>query len=344
MIKVFYNPSQSVSKNISFSPSCGKPEKVAKQFQEKFASKIEFVSEFKPLSAPMISMAHNPKYVHDILRCKTPNGFGNKMPEVAKSLRWTTSSFFHAAEEAFRKKSITCSLTSGFHHASYNGGSGFCTFNGLVIAAQLLRAYYGISRIGIIDLDAHYGNGTDNIIKKLDLDYITHYTFGGDQNEKEWEKESFEEFLLETFKGCRVIFYQAGADPWKHDPLGGFMTKEQLRQRDEIVFRVAKKLDIGIVWNLAGGYAKTFQHVLDIHNNTMIEAIFSETGEIDSIPETDDQEASNGELTNSRHIDEELLEQDMHKEDAQIDAELEAELANNKEEREFALLDIKEIA
>jgi len=194
-MKVFYNQAQSVASNSSFSPSAGKPEKVAKQFQEKFAGKIEFVSDFKPLSAPMIAMAHDPKYVYDILKCRQTNGFNNKMPEVAKSLKWTTSSFFHAAEEAFRKKSITCSMTSGFHHACYDAGGGFCTFNGLVIAAQLLRAYYGVTRVGVIDWDAHNGNGTDNIIKKLGLDYITHYTFGGDHSDK-WKSADFEKYLL----------------------------------------------------------------------------------------------------------------------------------------------------
>ena len=66
-----------------------------------------------------------------------------------------------------------------------------------------------------------------------------------------------------------MLFYQAGADPHIDDPLGGYLTTEQMKRRDDIVFMVAKDLDLPIVWNLAGGYQEPFQKVLDIHQNTL---------------------------------------------------------------------------
>ena len=72
---------------------------------------------------------------------------------------------------------------------------------------------------------------------------------------------------------CDVILYQAGADPHINDPLGGWLTTEQLAERDQIVFTMAKRLGIPIAWNLAGGYQTDedggIRPVLDIHDNTM---------------------------------------------------------------------------
>lgn len=170
---------------------------------------------------------------------------------------------------------MAVSLTSGFHHACHANGGGFCTFNGLVIAAQLIKTRYGINELGIIDFDEHYGNGTDDIKEKLKLNYINHLTLGNldvrASNAQEW-LDGLEEELLKKFKHAELIIYQAGADCWVGDPLGGRFTKKQLAQRDEIVFSVAKKLGVGIAYNLAGGYSNPFAHVIDIHNNTMIMA------------------------------------------------------------------------
>jgi len=303
-IKIFYSQNQQVDDNDSFSPSAGKPAKVAEQYQKHFGSLVSIVSDFKPLSPSQISLAHSTNYVRGVLTGKRSNGFGNTKKSVAKSLPWTTGSLYNASEEALRTRTITCSLTSGFHHAGYNNGGGFCTFNGLVIAAQILNLKFG-AKVGIFDADQHYGDGTDNIINKLGLDHITHYTLGdlrvSPQNADAW-LDDLEEILLEKFANVNVLVYQAGADPWVNDPLGGRLTKEQLRRRDEITFRVAKKLKIGVAFNLAGGYAKNFQQVLDIHNNTMNEALKASGEKPDYSPATNDTVASNGERNEVQKI------------------------------------------
>jgi len=70
---------------------------------------------------------------------------------------------------------------------------------------------------------------------------------------------------------CGVILYQAGADPHVDDPLGGWLTTEQLRERDRLVFENVATLGVPIAWNLAGGYQTPLRNVLDIHDNTMRE-------------------------------------------------------------------------
>ena len=232
------------------------------------------VVPFKPCSLAQISLAHSTEYVRGVMSLERTNGFGNSLTEVRDSLPYTTGSLVHAALHSYKTGEPTASLTSGFHHAAFNSGGAFCTFNGLIIAAQVLRLR-GAKNVGIIDLDMHYGNGTDDIIKRLDLDYVRHYTFGGEhitsENAEEWLKELPK--IVCKFQDCDVLLFQAGADPHINDPLGGVLTSEQMKRRDEIVFRVAKQLNIPVVFNLAGGYQEPLRKVLDIHDATAVACI-----------------------------------------------------------------------
>jgi acetoin utilization deacetylase AcuC-like enzyme len=49
------------------------------------------------------------------------------------------------------------------HHAETGRGMGFCIFNNVAVTAQYLRMRYQLSRILILDFDAHHGNGTQEV-------------------------------------------------------------------------------------------------------------------------------------------------------------------------------------
>lgn len=49
------------------------------------------------------------------------------------------------------------------HHAETARARGFCLFNNIAVAAAHAQAELGCERVLIIDWDAHYGNGTQNI-------------------------------------------------------------------------------------------------------------------------------------------------------------------------------------
>ena len=272
-LKVFYNNNQSTTANVSLSPSAGKPKIIAERFA--MNPRVEIVSDFKPLELVDFSLAHEVGHVTDVLECKKPNGFENTIPEVAATFPWTNGSFYAAAEHALLNKTVTMSPTSGFHHAGYQSCEGFCTFNGLMISAIKLKQKYNVNKIGIVDIDAHYGNGTQNIIDHLRVGGVEHYTFG----ELAETHKAFKLFpswlrglntMLETrFSNCDVILYQAGADPHIEDPYGGYLTTEQMLERDNIVFAFAKKHKIPLVWNLAGGYQTPLEKVIALHMNTL---------------------------------------------------------------------------
>jgi acetoin utilization protein AcuC len=48
---------------------------------------------------------------------------------------------------------------AGLHHAGRDRAAGFCVFNDIGVAAEILRTRYGLRRIAYVDIDAHHGDG-----------------------------------------------------------------------------------------------------------------------------------------------------------------------------------------
>ncbi|MGC2313196.1 MAG: hypothetical protein WA516_11130, partial [Candidatus Acidiferrales bacterium] len=70
-----------------------------------------------------------------------------------------------------------------------------------------------------------------------------------------------------------LIFYIAGADPYREDQLGGLsLTIEGLRRRDALVFDHARRHRVPVAITLAGGYARHVADTITIHVNTIVAA------------------------------------------------------------------------
>ena len=147
----------------------------------------------------------------------------------------------------------------------------YCTFNGLMVTARVLLEGGWLSRVGILDADMHHGDGTEEIIAALGETRVEHYSVG----EHSYYASHAKQFIAElpdrvsSFSDCDLLLYQAGADPHVDDPLGGWLTTEELFKRDYIVFNRCRQMGLPVAWNLAGGYQTPLRKVLDIHNNTM---------------------------------------------------------------------------
>lgn len=142
--------------------------------------------------------------------------------------------------------------------------------------------------MAIVDCDAHFGDGTQNIIDHLMLhDKISHWTYGR-EIPAAFEWHSFEDqmdgfvesFLTQSNAGRRILFYQAGADVHVDDPLGPGelgMHDFEMRQRDQLIFELCRSHGVPVVWNLAGGYQRDEQggirKVLELHRATMEECV-----------------------------------------------------------------------
>ncbi len=269
-IPVFYTPKM-VAAIESFSPSSSKPKYVMQSWR-RLGVPIS-VLEPMPVTMAQLCLAHDRQYVDDLLNCLIPNGFGNNSPEVAASLPWTSGAMLSAARKAVSNGLVAVAPCSGFHHACHDHGGGYCSFNGLLVACCVLLHEGKAAHIGILDLDHHYGDGTDDIIKVLGLEHAVLHFSAGARWHKPNQAKSFLKILpslVEEFAACDVMLFQAGVDPHINDELGGWLTSPQLAERDKIVFSTARRINLPVAWTLAGGYQTPLRKVLSLHDNTMV--------------------------------------------------------------------------
>lgn len=272
-IPVFYSDKM-IASSGSFSPSAIKPQYVVETWkQRRLAIDLRPVA---PVTAEDLSLAHGPEFIRSILACKRENGFGNRRSDVAQSLPYTTGAMLDGARQAL-KSGVACAPVSGFHHAGYSSAAGYCTFNGLMVTALKLLREKKVKRVLILDLDQHYGNGTDDIKrgKEIGDEIIDNCTFGRWFDRPEHVADYLKKLreVATEFHKFDLILFQAGADVHVDDPLGGVLTSEQIRERDRIVFENAARARVPLVWNLAGGYQEPISSVLRIHRTTMEECI-----------------------------------------------------------------------
>ena len=96
--------------------------------------------EPSPLTQPMIETIHDPDYVEAVRRgvprvLAESSGLGWDA-RVWDAVSASNGGAVAAATSAWRSRLHAGSLSSGLHHASAPRGNGFCTFNGLALAAR----------------------------------------------------------------------------------------------------------------------------------------------------------------------------------------------------------------
>jgi acetoin utilization deacetylase AcuC-like enzyme len=181
---------------------------------------------------------------------------------------------------------IAGNLAGGTHHAHADRGEGYCVFNDIAVAARDLKNNGQASRIAIIDLDVHQGNGNSSILH--DDQGIFIFSMHGEKNYPFKKIASHldialpdgaddELFLSNLDRGLEeidrfkpdFIFYQMGVDPLKEDTLGKMdLTFEGLMARDEKVLRFAIDRGLPVSLALGGGYAKPIELSVEAYANT----------------------------------------------------------------------------
>lgn len=230
---------------------------------------------FKPIHRDNLYRVHAPGYVDGIFEGSLTNGFNTRDPQINRSLLASNGSMVAAARHAMDFDGVACSASQGFHHAGHSFGGGYCTFNGLMLTVATLLDERRVERALIIDGDAHYGDGTQDIIDRLEMESAVTHVTRGERMGPAMESWSTSQWLdwtvgLIAESGAGIILYQAGADAWIHDPYGsGYLDRVQLAKRDRGIFLGAKEAGVPIVWNLAGGYADPIEKTLAIHLETL---------------------------------------------------------------------------
>lgn len=219
--------------------------------------------------------AHSDDHVNLLAHGYRDNGFGSIDRAVLAHAMDSVAAMYaasRAAAGAPGPQGVAFAPASGFHHAGHNYCGGFCTFNGLMVAALKLRSEGRVKHVTIIDGDGHYGDGTQDIICTLGLEgFINHVSLGhGPTHGSHWAAQ--ERIAAALAAKTDLVMYQAGADAHKDDPFAsGYLTDDEWVARDLTVFQGCRDAGIPVAWNLAGGYngAKT----LALHRSTFASAL-----------------------------------------------------------------------
>jgi acetoin utilization deacetylase AcuC-like enzyme len=210
-------------------------------------------------------------------------------PAIVEGFRLMVGGTIAAARLA-RAHGLAVHLGGGLHHAYPEHGEGFCVFNDVAVAIRVLQRDGEIRRAAVVDLDVHHGNGTaaifagDPDVFTLSMHQEHNYPavkppstldIGLRDGVSDAEYLARLEGALPQVTGFApdLVFYLAGADPYRDDQLGGLaLTLDGLRQRDAMVFRTCRRAGLPLVVTLAGGYARHVQHTIAIHQATVEEA------------------------------------------------------------------------
>ena len=187
---------------------------------------------------------------------------------------------------------VAVHLGGGFHHAFADHGEGFCLLNDVAVATRALQADGSAERIAIVDLDVHHGNGTaaifaeDPTVLTFSMHQQNNYpalkpagdldvglaNLTNDATYLGLLEEHLPRLLEEHAPD--LVFYLAGADPYREDQLGGLgLSRAGLRERDGRVFVTCRERGIPVAVTLAGGYAFDTADTIEIHCATVREAM-----------------------------------------------------------------------
>lgn len=175
---------------------------------------------------------------------------------------------------------VAGSLSSGLHHARADRGRGFCTFNGLAVAARA-AVDRGAERVLILDLDAHCGGGTRSMTDPLHVVQIDVSTIGFDRwtpsnddallfaDRTDYLGRVEEALVLADRAGpFDLVIYNAGMDPATDSDV----STADMGHREQRVADWVAGHDYPLVFALAGGYTNRFvstEMLTDLHLATV---------------------------------------------------------------------------
>jgi len=204
---------------------------------------------------------------------------GLELPEdlverVLEAQRTMVGGTLAATRLALDSHGIAVNLGGGLHHAFADRGERFCAYNDVAAAIAELRSRGLGSRVLVVDLDLHDGDGTrsilagDSNVYTFSIHNRTSTDVGaaaatvielGDGVGDEAYLAAVRAHLPPVFARFRpeLVFYLAGSDPAADDQIGDWrVTAEAMLARDRFVLSCVRaegrRLPLVIV--LAGGY------------------------------------------------------------------------------------------
>ena len=240
-----------------------------------------------------IEAVHDPAYVDEVLWSAVPADKERRIgfpvsPRVSRRSQLSPGGTWMAARLAI-ERGFAANSAGGSHHALADTGAGYCVFNDLAIAANRLIAEGTVTRVLILDLDVHQGDGTAALTEGRE-DIFT-LSIHAEKNFPVRKGRSTldvglpdgtgdADYLavltdvlpraLDAFRPGLILF-QAGVDADKEDKLGRLaLTDAGLEARDRFVASAARDRAIPMASALGGGYGADRMAVARRHARTML--------------------------------------------------------------------------
>lgn len=185
-----------------------------------------------------------------------------------------------AGREALKGERTFSLMRPPGHHATRDSAMGFCYFSNIAIAA-LDALEHGAERVAIWDFDAHYGNGTEDIVAHnprivfASIHQFPAYPGTGAKSfanidnypvapgTARQEHVDVAEHALQKLLQFKpsLVLVSAGFDAYSGDPL----VQMTLEQEDFATFgKWLHKIDIPVAVILEGGYSDDLPDLIDV--------------------------------------------------------------------------------
>jgi len=234
----------------------------------------------RPATEAELLRVHTPAYIDEVVNQHISTEWDGERPDLASLASLFVGGTLTALDALLTGKTkLAIHFPGAKHHAQSDHSSGFCIFNDFALAADIASKDHG-KHIIIIDIDAHHGDGVENLSKGnyRVITFSVHQggIFPGTGDESEagnfynipLQAGAGDEELLDAVRefiyvvGARdriwdwqpdLLFITCGADGHSEDPLTG------LNYSVEGYVAVAKRLkerfpDLPILLGGAGGY------------------------------------------------------------------------------------------
>jgi acetoin utilization deacetylase AcuC-like enzyme len=259
--------------------------------REKIAAPQDIIAP-APASDADVLRVHTPEYVHKLKTGTLSHAEIAKL-EVPYSQElidacWLGAGGSILAGQLALTDGRAANIGGGFHHAYPDHGEGFCVIHDVAIAIRRLQADKAIARALVVDTDVHHGNGTAAIFAKdesvytLSIHQENNYPYHKPHSSLDVNLEdgvgdaeylaALDGALRKAFADAHadIVFYVAGADPYREDQLGGLaLTLHGLADRDRMVWGYARRNGLPMASTFAGGYARDVKDTVKIHCGTI---------------------------------------------------------------------------
>jgi acetoin utilization deacetylase AcuC-like enzyme len=246
---------------------------------------------FVPGRAPSVDelcRAHDEDYVRDVrasaLDAKREREIGLPWSDALVERTLMEVSGTMLTVDLAMKVGLCVNTAGGTHHAHRDRGSGFCIVNDLAVSALRAIDSGAVSRVMIIDLDVHQGDGTAAILANepgvftFSAHAKSNFPARKQQSTRDVElprgmtddaymavvaaamRESLEDFRPE------LVIYDAGVDVTSNDTLGHLdLTVEGLYRRERMVMDTVLGAGIPLAGVVGGGYSPDIDELASRH-------------------------------------------------------------------------------